>query len=289
MDTEYNATIFQIDTFGIDANRYGDLEPTSFDQGLWNGETWSTAAVDSNDMTLSPKFDPIAHSHTLPVISIDLPFSFESGPLFDHSPTSFAEPSFHGGIQVLHRDGSWDGFSQQSDGYCSMPPSLQSDGNWDASSHLSDGNHGMLRSLSFGGSSNTQLMDGLHEPMTTPTMTLQAHSLPTRFEDGLYDPSRKSESVSSESLSEIQTEAGTDPSNSFQLTFYKVTHQENTGAMVASATAEGKKPRGRHGPLNKQQREQAARMRKAGSCDTCRRRKAKVSNPLMKDNHLLSG
>jgi len=291
MDTNYNANNFQLDTFGIDANRYGDdLEPTSFDQGLpvWNGETWPTTAVDSNDMTLSPKFGPIPHSHTLPVISIDVPFSFDGGHVFDISPTAFANPSFHNGVQALHRD--WDNISQQSDGYCSMLPSLQSDGNCDTSSLLSDANHGMFRSLSFSGTSDTQLMDGLHDPMTASTMTLQSHSLPSRFEDGLYDSSSKSESVSSsESLSEIQTEAGTDPSGSIKLTFYKVTHQENTGAMVATATAEGKKPRGRHGPLSELQRAHAAKMRKAGSCATCRRRKSKVSNSLMKDNHLLSG
>src|SRR5215469_15457945 len=185
MDTDYNATTFHIDTFGIDANRYGDdLGPTSCGQGLCNGGTWPmAAAVDSNDLTLSPKFDPtVVHSYTVPAISIDGPCSFDSGLIFNISPSSFANPSFHSGIHALHRDDSCDTFSQQSDGYCSMLPSLQ---NWEDSSQLSDGNHSMFRSHSFGGSSDTQLMDGLQE-MTTSSTTLQAQSLPSRFEDGLY-------------------------------------------------------------------------------------------------------
>jgi hypothetical protein len=247
--------------------------------------------VDPNEMTLSPKIDPISHSNTVPAISIDGRFPFDNSPMFEFSPTTFTDPSFHGGNQALHRDGSWDTFSPQSDFYSvlSSLPSLQNDGDCDISSELSGGNHGMLRSHSFGGSSDTQLMDGLHNSMTISTTTLQAQSLPIRFEDGLYDPSQKSESVSSgESLSEIQTESGTDPSSSFRLTFYKVTPNANTGAMITTTTGEGKKPRGRHGPLNKQQREQAARMRKAGSCTTCRRRKSKVSSPF-RNNHFLLG
>jgi hypothetical protein len=283
MDTEYHANTFQIDTFGIGGNRYGgDLAPTSFGQGPWVGGTWPMASMDVNDMTPSPKFDPIVHASTVPAISIGT-IPFDSGTMFEISPTSFTGTHFHGGI---HRDTSWETFSQQSDGYGSMLASLQNEGNWDALS-LSDGSHGMLRSVSFGGSSDTQLVDGLQDPMATTTTALQAQSLPIRFEDGLYDPSHKSESVSSlESFNEIQTEA--DSSSPFQLTFFNVAPHENTGAMVATATAEGKKPRGRHGPLNKKQREHAARMRKAGSCATCRRRKSKVSSPLIKGDRLLS-
>jgi len=205
---------------------------------------------------------------------------------------------------------SWDRCSQQSDGYCSTAPGLQnesfsdmlsqhSDGYYpmmrndscsDMLSQDSDGNHSMMRSTSFEGSVDTQMMNGLHDPMTTSTTTLQAKSLPIPFEDRHYNSSLKPESVSSgESFSEMQTESGAEFQNSLQLTFYKVAPNENTGAMVATATAEGKKPRGRHGPLKPQQREEAARMRKTGSCDLCRRRKSKVSSPFMKDDRLLSG
>lgn len=282
MDTINNATAFQINTFGIEGDRYGvDPAPISLGQGPWIGGTWPIAVADMNDMTLDPKFDALVHAHTVPAISIDAPFPFDNGAMFDVSPTSFTETPFHGSLPDLQRDGSWDNFSQHSDSYNSILPSLPNDNNWEALSQPSDGDHGMLRSLSFGGSSDTQFMDGLHDPMTTSTMALQAQSLPSRFEDGLYDPSHKSESVSSlESSSEIQTEAGAGPSSSCQLTFYKMTRHENTGAMVATATGEGKKPRGRHGPLDPKQRAQAARMRKTGSCAMCRHRKSKVSGPL---------
>ncbi len=180
MDPDYNATTFQIDidTFGIEGNRYGD--DLAFGQGPWNVGTWP---METNELTLSPKPEPIVHAHTVPGISINCPFPLDNSALFDFSPTSYTDTPFHGSIQTLHRDGSWETFSQQSDGCCSMQPSLRNDGNWDTLSQLSDSNHGRLRSLSFGDSSDIQFMDGLHDPMTSSTTALQAQSLPIRFED----------------------------------------------------------------------------------------------------------
>jgi len=231
--------------------------------------------VDAIDITLSSKYDSIVHAQTVPVISIDAPFPFDSGGSFEVSPTSYSGTPFNNYNQDLQRDGSWETFSQQSDGFL---PSLQNDGSWDDLAQRSDGDHGMFRSPSFGGSTDTQLMDEFYNSMTTSTTALHTQSLPSHFEDSLYDPSHRSESLSSaESMSEIQTETGPNSSSPVQLTFYKVTRHENTGAMVATATAEGKRPRGRHGPLDEKRRQDAAKMRKFGSCATCRHRKSKVS------------
>jgi hypothetical protein len=137
--------------------------------------------------------------------------------------------------------------------------------------------------------------DMFHDPNKHLSPT-NSFSTPAGFAAG-YSPAHKPESVLSSFSAESFDTAPestvmdldyqedpvvySEPTKAIEIPIHQYERNETTGALVAQPTAAGKRPRGRSGKLSPASARNAAKMRKIGACESCRKRKAKVRSPLL--------